>query len=146
MGDLYTQSLRVSLPGDPAFLELNDGANIRIVEWAPPLPMAFSESFAESEHQAGRKLLTSVPTEVTLPLAVRVYGTTWANQQAWVTSLVGALTQRQFTLTEVLEGVTRVWECRRVSNGSLGDGGLDPFGVNRSRQVYVFLISGMEVL
>lgn len=146
MGDLYTQSLRVSIPDGPGYLELNDGANIRIVEWNPPLAMAFTETFAESEHQAGRKLLTSVPAEVTLPLAVRVYGATWANQQAWVASLRGALTQRSFTLTEVLEGVTRIWQCRRVNGGSLGDGGLDPFAVNRSRQVYVFLIPGLEVL
>lgn len=146
VGDLYTQSLRVSIPDGPGYLELNDGANIRIVEWNPPLPMAYSESFAESEHQAGRLTVTSVRAEVSLPLAVRVYGTTWANQQAWVASLQGALTQRTFTLTEVLEGVTRVWQCRRVNGGSLGEGGLDPFAVNRSRQVYVFLIPGMEVL
>lgn len=146
MGDLYTQSLRVSLPGDPDHLELNLGDNIRIVEWNPPLPVSYRETFAESEHQAGRKMLTSVPDMVMLTGAVRVYGSDWSNQQAWVASLIGALTQWEFTLTEVLDGVTRAWLCERAKTITLGEGGLDPFGVNRARQVYAFQIAGMEVL
>lgn len=143
MGDLYAHSVRVAIPGAPGHIELNDGANVRIVEWNPPLPQ-WQRQTIEGPYQAGRVLVSAVASQVVLNGAVRIYGSNWANQQAWTRAVLAALSQRAFTLTEALNAVTRVWECE-PADFVLGEGGMDPWGVNRARQVYTFSIPCLEV-
>lgn len=101
-------SLVISRESPLADLELNDHTTYSVI--IPPRSgVTHDNVVAESEHQDGELLLSSRKIAATIPITIRVDGADWPAHSVAMQALVAAFEQRDYTLTEVKEGVQTVW-------------------------------------
>lgn len=143
MSKLFDGSYRVSVPAPTNFLDLNERTHFEIVEWNAPLPR-WRRKAIDGTYTAGRRLVSAVPDTATITAVVRVMGTDWENQQEWAQTLFNALSQFDYTITEIINTVARTFACE-PADITPSEGGLEPFGVARGRQVYTLTIPCTEV-
>lgn len=73
------------------------------------------------KYQPGRALLQAVRDTATDVLVLRVYGTTGTQLANRVTEVVTAFAQFSYTVTLVIDGVTRIIDCEPADIQVVGD-------------------------
>lgn len=100
-------------------LDLSDGA-YEIVSLVTG-GVQWRRAVAEGRYQPGRALLHAQQSTVTDVLTVRVYGTSGTQVENRVLALRRAFSQFAYTLTTVIDGVTRTVECEPADMSIAGD-------------------------
>lgn len=120
-------------------LELNDGTKYTIVDLAPG-GRTWRRFTVEGKYQHGRKSIGEVIDTATLSFTVRVMGSSFANAAANATALLDAVSQHAYTVTTVIEGVTRVFVCEPADMDIVGSDGWNKYEIARDRHTYTLSI------
>lgn len=108
---------RQEVEGGPlADLNINDVSNYKIITVGPGT-LEWQRQYASSIYVHGDYLVNAVKAQGTLPLAVRVKGTTQSQIDSNLAALCRALEQFTYQLTITLEGVTWTWQCDPADYG-----------------------------
>ena len=135
MADLMDLSVTISTPTTP--LELNDHTAFELVEWNPPIQQV-ELVMRSGPYQSGAIAVSGRRSEGVIAATVRVLGASWEAQQANVASLISALSQWSYEVTESINDQARVFPAM-PANVTLANG-LDGFQVYRARHEYVLQI------
>jgi hypothetical protein len=116
MDDFIDLSVAISRPSTP--LEINNRTSFEIPEggWAP-LGKSHRLNELEGENNPGSVLLGFVADTATINGVVRVLATSESSLRSRITTLFDAMSQRSYTITEVIDGESTVYTgCRPASS------------------------------
>lgn len=103
-------TLTASVTRSSGDLSLSQTNAYEVVEYATG-GIAWRRTAVEGKYQRGRRLLNVQAATVTDSLVMRVYGTTWAQVNNRVQTLLSAFSQLEYELTIVEAGVERTIVC-----------------------------------
>lgn len=103
-------SLAASVSRPSGDLNLSQANVYEVVEYASG-GVLWRRTAVEGKYQRGRRLLNVQAATITDSLVVRVYGTSWAQVNNRVQTLLSAFSQLEYQLTIVEAGVERTIVC-----------------------------------
>lgn len=83
--------------------------------------VTWRRTVSEGKYQRGRALLQAQQATVTDVLTLRVYGTSASQVESRTSAIRAAFSQFTYTLTTVIDGITRTVECEPADMTVLGD-------------------------
>ncbi len=103
-------TLEASITRSTTPLNLSQSGVYEVVEYSSG-GRTYRRTAVEGKYQRGRRLLNVQAATVTDSLIIRVYGTTWAQVNNRVQTLLNAFSQLEYELTIIEAGVTRTVLC-----------------------------------
>lgn len=99
----------------------------------------------EGRYQHGRRLVSAVLQTPNVVVQVRVSGSSWVQAASRWNALLAAVSQRSYTTTVVIEGVTSVYTCEPADTALASGQDLDPFALMANQQEYALTIPVMPL-
>ena len=132
-------SVTISRPSPTTALQLEEPGVYEIVSIGPG-GRTWRRRTVEGTYQHGRRSIGEVLETMTVPLVVRVHGTSWSQVSNRAQTLIDAVSQHTYILTVLMEGVTSQWLCEPAEVRMVAGDAWDKFEAMALQQTYQLTI------
>lgn len=127
--------IRISREGQAPLVCAGRGSSLQLISFGTA-GQQVRRTVVESRWMHGNSQTSAVLEETQVTAVIRAGGASWAAAQAWAAHLFAAAAQFSFTITEELDGVTRVWRCQTADVTLVAGDVLDKVRYFRNEQEY----------